>query len=119
MWAPEGEEGAHAQEKDASKPADWRESREGCDSSSGSATELSSLLPLSSLLSTLNPPSPLLAAFLATRRELPGAVQMPGIDDGGSTSKTPNNEDRGVATPRLECVRTRHHHAKHLRRFVA
>lgn len=63
----------------------WKETY---DSSSGSTTELSSLLPLSSLLSSLHPPSsPLLAAFLATRRELPGATHMPGIDDGTSVDR--------------------------------
>jgi len=77
-----------------------RESRETYDSSSGSATELSSLLPLSSLLSSLNPPSsPLLAAFLASRRELPGAVHMPGIDD-LAMGRIPRLDDQGEVRAR-------------------
>lgn len=87
--------------------------REAYDSSSGSTTELSSLLPLSSLLSSLHPPSsPLLAAFLATRRELPDATHMPGIDDGSAIDKDCEGKAESVSQPNTALTRNRHRRIK-------
>lgn len=88
----------------------WKETY---DSSSGSTTELSSLLPLSSLLSSLHPPSsPLLAAFLATRRELPGATHMPGIDDGTSVDREVEAKPEPPPPPVQNVALTRNRHKR-------
>ncbi|XP_067011369.2 pecanex-like protein 1 isoform X2 [Anabrus simplex] len=67
-------------------------------SSSGSNNELSSLLP--------PPATPLLAAFLATRRELPGATSMPGVAEGSE------NGGRSTGGRELRSTRTIHRRLK-------
>lgn len=82
-------------------------SREAYDSSNKS-TELSSLLPLSSLLSSLHPPnSPLLAAFLATRKELSENVLLTPVGNENSLRKSIGMRDEKVHQ-NAAFVRNRH-----------
>ncbi|KAK6621304.1 hypothetical protein RUM43_011610 [Polyplax serrata] len=86
-----------AEQPQGSKESPWRETY---DSSGNSTTELSSLLPLSSLLSSFHPPtSPLLAAFLATRKEIAENSSM-------STTVQEIRDDRGQQN--VSFVRNRH-----------
>lgn len=93
-------------------------SKENFDSSNNSNFELSSLLPLSSLLSSLNPPSsPLLAAFLASRKDLPGASHHPGVDSLTYAEKEAKSSNDESLTYHPGLTRNRHKRIKRSNKF--